>query len=84
MSGNKNSGRRTVGQTDLRRRAIQKAWELTSQQLDGTDPKRYDTAVTIASKDMTIKTMNETNLTITQEEQSILDRYVQRTKGIEQ
>jgi hypothetical protein len=77
--GNKNSGRRPMSVEMRRHRAIDKAWELTVERLESEDPKRFDTAEAIATRDMTVKqdVNSKVMLTLTPEEQSILDKYVQ-------
>ena len=78
MSGVKGrSGRRPLSEEMLRHRTILRAWELTSQKLHTSQDKdTYNTAKDIVVKDMTAKEQVDMTAHLTQEEQSILDKYI--------
>lgn len=83
MSGVKGrSGRRPLSQELLKHRVIDKAWQLTEQRLDSDDPKKFDTAEAIATRDMTQKqdVNSVSEVTISDSDKAILERYTQRAR----
>jgi hypothetical protein len=75
--GGKGSGRQTVSHEEFRRAVLRKAWTLTGEQLNGSSTDRYKTAEALVLKDMAqkIEAQQDINMTLTQEERSILDKY---------
>lgn len=82
MSGVKGrSGRRTKSEEQKRRDTLQKAWDLTYQQLHNTnEPRRFDTAAQMVIKDMVNKEKIQMDANITEEEKQIIDRYIQHNR----
>ena len=79
--GNKNSGRRPLSQEMKRHMVIDKAWEVTRQALDGeialANKDKTQLAGSLAMKSMVDKQDISMKAHISQEEESILAKYIQ-------
>jgi hypothetical protein len=83
MSGVKGrSGRQAWSIEEKRHRAINKAWEITTEKLESNDKDRVTVALPIVLKDLPNINHNDTQLHISQEEQSILDKYIHPRQGV--
>ena len=77
MSGVKGrSGRRIWSIEEKRHHIIDKAWELTAKKLESDDKDRFDTARDLVLKDMINKEQVDLTSLVTNEEQSILSKYI--------
>ena len=77
MSGVKGrSGRRVWSIEEKRHRVIDKAWLEVDNKLTSTDKDKISTALPIVIKDMVNKQDIDSTVRISQEEQTILDKYI--------
>lgn len=77
MSGKKgHSGRRPYIARNEKDAIIRKAWNKVNYKLGMSDQQSFSIAKDIAVKDMTEKQQVDMTANITQQEQSIIDKYI--------